>query len=159
MKNILTRSYGLFLLLLFVYTATSKALNYDTFVFQMHLAPVPLMKVLSPFLGWSIPLIEFAITIALALGFLNPAINIKAFQASVSLLTVFEMYIAAMLLSGSQLPCTCGGIISMMGWKQHLIFNGVLIVFGVISIIYLKKKSMPFVKTSTNDHDKILSRA
>ena len=148
----------LLLIALFTYTATSKFLDYDKFVFQMRLAPVPLMSLLAPVLGWVVPAIEMLIAITLAAGFFYVPLKIKGLWASVILLTIFEVYIMAMLLSGSHLPCTCGGIISQMGWKQHLIFNAFFIIGGMLSINFLRKE-----KTSAPDRNgdetKILSRA
>lgn len=158
-KTILTQICVLLLCLLFVYTSASKFLDYDKFVFQMRLAPVPLMKIFAPMLGWLMPTIEISIAIALAMGMLIPSIKIKALYASVILLSAFEIYIAIMLLSGSHLPCTCGGIVSQMGWKQHLFFNAFFILTGILSIKYLQKhKVLSSTEYDGNKH-KILSRA
>ncbi|MDP9079028.1 MAG: hypothetical protein M3O71_16490 [Bacteroidota bacterium] len=127
------------LILLFVYTATSKFLDYNKFVFQMRLAPVPLMKILAPVLGYFVPTIEMIIAISLATGFFNSSMMLKGLYASVILLLIFEIYISIMLLSGSNLPCTCGGIISQMGWKQHLFFNSFFIIGGIVTIRFLQK--------------------
>jgi hypothetical protein len=136
MKRIFVQLCSLLLCLLFVYTATNKFLDFNTFVFQMRLAPVPWMQIIAPVVGWVVPLIEFGIAIAFAFGAFNKTINRNALLASVILLSMFEIYITTMLLSGSELPCTCGGIISTMGWKQHLIFNAVFIIAGIMAIRY-----------------------
>jgi hypothetical protein len=125
----------------------------------MRLAPVPLMKILAPILGWLVPAVEFILAVALAVGMFLPAIKIKAIQGSVLLLVVFEIYIAIMLLSGSHLPCTCGGIISTMGWKQHLFFNAFFIIVAFFSIKYLKKHITSSSAKHDRDEFKILSRA
>lgn len=145
------------LIVLFAYTATSKFLDYDKFVFQMSLAPVPLMIVLASVLGWVVPVIEMVIAISLAVGFFNPSIKTKGLYTSVILLSAFEIYIAIMLMSGSHLPCTCGGIVSQMGWKQHLFFNAFFIINGILSIKYLQKHKA----SGPNGHAeyKTLSRA
>jgi len=148
----------LLLIALFTYTATSKFLDYDKFVFQMRLAPVPLMSLLAPVLGRVVPIIEMLIAITLGAGFFYIPLKIIGLWASVILLTVFEVYITAMLLSGSHLPCTCGGIVSQMGWKQHLIFNAIFIVGGVLSIKFLRKE-MTSAPDGDDDEYKILSRA
>jgi putative oxidoreductase len=127
----------LLLALLYIYTSASKILNYDKFVFQMRLAPVPLMKTLAPTLGWFMPIVESILAIGLAAGFFYPIFKIKALYASVVLLIIFEIYIGIMLLSGSHLPCTCGGIISEMGWQQHLLFNAFFIISGTMSIRFM----------------------
>jgi putative oxidoreductase len=140
MKRIpLANSVSVLLLLLFIYSATSKFLEYDKFVFQMKLAPVPLMNWSAPVLGWLIPAIETFLVIGLAAGMFHLVIQVKTLYASVILLFVFEFYISAMLLSGLELPCTCGGIISQMSWWQHLLFNAFFIITGVFSIRYSQK--------------------
>jgi len=149
----------LLLIILFVYTATSKFLDYEKFVFQMRLAPVPFMKPLAPILGWTAPIVEMIIAIVLALGCFTYSLKRRGLLASVILLSAFEIYIIIMLLSGSPLPCTCGGIISQMGWKQHLIFNGFFIIGGILTIKYSEKPSAPRQNKSGLVSNTDLSRA
>jgi hypothetical protein len=146
------------LLLLFIYTATSKFLDYDRFVFQMKLAPVPLMKWAAPILGWLVPAMETLLVIGITTGFFIPKVIIKALYASIMMLSMFEIYIGIMLLSGSQLPCTCGGIISKMGWGQHLLLNAFFIIMGYVSIRFQKTNSSAALQNDRDDF-KILSRA
>jgi len=129
---------GLFVLL-YSYTAISKILDYDLFVFQMRRAPLPLMQLIAPVLGRVIPLIE----LILAIGLLIDRIRIRALIASVGLLIIFEIYIIGMLLSGHVLPCTCGGIISKMSWKEHLLFNAIFISIGLATLFQIKKIHFP----------------
>jgi len=127
------------LLILFVYTATSKFLDYDKFVFQMKLAPLPLMKLTAPILGWLIPTIEVLLAITLAIGIIESGYQLTGIYASLILLFLFEIYISGMLFSGMKLPCTCGGIISKMSWKQHLSFNALFIILSLTAIATSKK--------------------
>jgi len=55
------------------------------------------------------------------------------------LMTVFTLYIAYMLLFTPKLPCSCGGVLQQMTWKQHLLFN---IGFTLLAAyaIWLKKE-------------------
>lgn len=159
MKRIrITNIVSLLLLLLFIYTAMSKFLDYDRFVFQMKLAPVPLMKWAAPILGWLIPSIETLLVIGLTIGLFITKVIVKALYASIMMLSLFEIYITIMLLSGSHLPCTCGGLISQMGWGQHLLFNAFFIIIGYISIRFQKTNPSEPLKND-NDGFKILSRA
>jgi putative oxidoreductase len=136
------------LLVLFAYTATIKFLDYNKFVFQMRLAPLPLMKFAAPMLGWLMPAIEMAI----AIGLLFIRFRLTALYTSVILLLVFEIYIIGMLLSGHDLPCTCGGIISKMSWKQHLAFNAIFILVGLTGILqYRKYKLIPPAKNGAGN--------
>lgn len=124
-------------ILLFAYTATSKFLNYGLFVFQMRLAPLPLMTTVAPLLGWLLPVTEAALVLFLTVK----KYRLTALYASVSLMTLFEIYIIAMLSTGDHLPCTCGGFISTMTWKQHLPFNAVFIIMGIIAIFKTRQQN------------------
>jgi hypothetical protein len=128
------------LLLLFSYTAISKLLDHHRFVFQMKQAPLPLMKTIAPLLGWLLPVMEGLLVLALFF----PRFRLKGLYAAVVLLLVFEIYITGMLLSGLDLPCTCGGILSKLSWKQHLIFNALFIITGIIPIIHLEKQKLTY---------------
>jgi hypothetical protein len=139
-KNAFQETVTLLLIILFAYTAASKFLDYDKFVFQMRLAPVPVMLWLAPTLGWLVPVIETLLVIGLSIGLFNPRLLHKSLLASITLLSLFEIYITAMLLTGRHLPCTCGGIISTMSWQLHLVFNAVFIVLGVLAIRYPKNQ-------------------
>ncbi|MBB5644908.1 MauE/DoxX family redox-associated membrane protein [Pedobacter cryoconitis] len=143
MKNLSANSLqivaAVLLILLFGYTAVSKILEYDKFVFQLKLVQMPAVALLAPLLGILIPAIELVIVWMLC----KDNLRIKGLYASFLLLLVFEIYITTMLLTGEKLPCTCGGIISQMGWKTHLVFNAVFMITSILPTIY-KPKSRIF---------------
>lgn len=130
---------AILLIILFGYAASSKVSSYREFVAQMELAPLKIMKSNAGILGWFIPLIEILIVMLLA----KEGWRREGFFASLTLLAVFEIYIAAMLLSGMDLPCTCGGIISKLSWKDHLLFNGFFIVVAILPLISTTNKKEP----------------
>jgi hypothetical protein len=53
---------------------------------------------------------------------------------SCGLMTLFTIYIAIILVVNNHIPCSCGGIIQSMSWKQHLLFNVACIILSVIGI-------------------------
>ncbi|MBB5637259.1 hypothetical protein HDF26_004492 [Pedobacter cryoconitis] len=123
------------LIMLFGYTAVSKILDYNKFVFQMKLVNVPMIPYLASSLGIVLPIVELVIVWMLC----KNNLRVKGCYASFLLLFIFEIYITIMLLSGEKLPCTCGGIISQMGWKTHLVFNAVFMIISTLPIIYKPK--------------------
>lgn len=129
------------LIVLFAYTAASKFLDYHRFVFQMRLAPFPLMKLLAPALGWIMPFFESVLVVGLGIGILSPRRLFIPLWTSLFLFLLFEIYISVMLLSGLRLPCTCGGVISEMSWSEHLLFNAVFLVLNGLAL-WLHKKDM-----------------
>lgn len=125
-------------LLLFMYTAVSKLLNYDLFVFQMQLVPSDRLSRWAPFLGRAVPIIELILVLLL---YLNKT-RLWGLIGSLTLMLSFEAYIAWMKImeiqTGMRLPCTCGGIVSQMGWTTHLYFNGIFILLLSLSIYFLQ---------------------
>jgi uncharacterized membrane protein len=90
-RNLLATVVTGLLVLLFAYTATSKFLDYDKFVFQMRLAPLPVMKSAAPILGWLMPVIEILISI----GLLISRFRLKALYATVILLLYLNVTLPA----------------------------------------------------------------
>lgn len=123
---------AILLIMLFGYAATSKLAERDRFAKQMELSPAPLVKALAPLLSWFIPLTEFVLVGML----LSDKWRKTGLYLSFSLLLVFQLYISAMLVSGLKLPCTCGGLISRLQWKEHLIFNAAFMLLSVSPFVY-----------------------
>jgi hypothetical protein len=47
---------------------------------------------------------------------------------------LFTIYVGLMISFAPHLPCSCGGVIKQMSWKQHLTFNTfftALALFGI----------------------------
>jgi len=108
------------LLLLFAYTAVSKFLNLAAF--EAVLRRTPFISRGAAVLAPATPLAELAIVLLL----LFPKTRYWGFVASAAILLLFAVYLTAMLLSGLKLPCSCGGMISALGWKEHVAMNVVL---------------------------------
>ena len=128
-----TEIISAFFILLFVYTATSKLLTHKTFLISLNKSP--LLSIASGFLSWTIPAIEIAISILLFV----PRFRRTGLLFSFSLMTLFTVYIAYMLMTSSHLPCSCGGVISKLTWQQHLWLN-VFLTMLAASAIYLSNR-------------------
>jgi uncharacterized membrane protein YphA (DoxX/SURF4 family) len=113
---------------LFLYTGISKALSLP--VFTSTLRHIPLVGILAPVLAFLIIIIEITIAILLLID----STQKQALWISLVLLVGFTVYIAGLLLFASQIPCSCGGVISSMSWQQHLLFNLFFIVLCATAI-------------------------
>jgi len=133
-KGLMTDLCIALILLLFTYSSISKFLDLKNFIFQMYRAPLPLMKIMAPVLGWLIPAIESLIVI----GLFSNRFRLRALYASFALLVLFELYITGMILSGLHLPCSCGGVIAQMSWKEHIPFNAFFIALTFYAIYEIK---------------------
>jgi hypothetical protein len=125
---------AIFLVLLFVYTASSKLLEHSRFIFQLQLSPLSLIRQFAKFLSFTVPLIELAIALLLMTGIVNDKRLNTGLWVSLILMIAFETYITLMLVSGKDLPCACGGIISLMSWRGHELFNGLIIILIVVGL-------------------------
>ena len=113
--------------LLFVYTAVSKWLDFDSF--KAVITQSPLIGSL-PVVAWLLPVIELLVAAIL----LYPCTRRTGLYAALILMIVFTGYISYMLLFSSHLPCSCGGVIKYLSWRTHLLFNTIWIVMAVIAI-------------------------
>ncbi len=114
---------------LFCYTAVSKWLSYDDFMYQLKQ---------SPFLHGGYTLFSFALPLAeLSIcTMLTVRSTAKAgFAAAALLLVLFTVYITCMLIYAPHIPCSCGGFLSGLSWRQHIVLNTVLAVLSMIGYL------------------------
>jgi uncharacterized membrane protein YphA (DoxX/SURF4 family) len=114
--------------LLFLYAAFTKLLDYQKFTVQVGQSPL-----LTGF-GDTIPWLVISLEILVAGMLMIPRTRLVALFASFSLMTMFTAYIVAILNFSPYVPCSCGGVLEKLGWTEHLIFNGVFMVFGLLGI-------------------------
>jgi len=124
-------------ILLFTYTALSKLQQISTF--RWVLAKSPLLQNTSSLLAVSIPLAELLIVLLLFF----PLTRTAGLYAAFSLMLIFTAYISYMLLFTPKLPCSCGGVLKHMSWKQHLLFNLLFTGLALAAILLQQKKSPP----------------
>ncbi|TXG39575.1 MauE/DoxX family redox-associated membrane protein [Seonamhaeicola maritimus] len=143
--QILTNTIGIILIMLFVYTASNKFLDFEHFKAQ--LTGFPFIASYANWIAWAVPLTELIIAVL----FLFPKHKLTAFYMSLLLLLVFTTYIIVILNISDSIPCSCGGILSTLGWKEHIIFNCVFIALSLTGILSIKVHK---TKTLRSDRDK-----
>ena len=116
-SNIIDKVSKFSLILLFAYTGSSKLLGHQLFL--SHLMQIQLLKTIAEPVSYLLPAVEILTAIFLAID----KMEILGLWLAAFLMTTFTIYVAGMLILKSSLPCTCGGVISSMTWKQHLLFN------------------------------------
>lgn len=120
-------------IILFVYTATSKLIHIEQF--HVRVAKMPFISEYSSLIAWSVPAIE----ILIAGLFLFPKYILSALYSSFSLMSIFTVYIIIVLRYSDSIPCSCGGVISTMSWKEHISFNCGFIALSLIGILLIQK--------------------
>ena len=103
-----------------------------------------IMAIAKPTLVVFIPLSE--IITSLLLGFEN--LRKKGFVVAAVLMALFTGYVAAIVLHFfPRVPCSCGGIIRMFTWSEHLWFNLLFLVIAVAGLTIQIQKTKNESKT------------
>lgn len=119
---------------LFVYTAESKFMTMKSF--ESILSRSPLTAPFSIIIAWAVPIIEILISILL----LIPNCKKLGLIFSLTLMSLFTVFLTYGIVSGSKLPCHCGGLISSMTWQQHIWLNIGFIILAIIGLKLYKKE-------------------
>lgn len=130
-RNFIISSIGCLFILLFTYAAISKLNTYDTFKVQIGQSPI--LTAQSSLLVWMVPVME----LLTAILYVIPRFRLWAFHLSLSLMTMFTVYIFLILKFSPYIPCSCGGVLNNLGWTEHLIFN-IAFVLLAIAGVYLQ---------------------
>ena len=128
-KGIVTEVIISAFILLFMYTATSKIYTFKSF--DKVLSEVPLFGPFHLFIAVLIPVSEIIIGILLIV----PKTKKPGLYATLILMIVFTIYLIYMVLTSSRLPCSCGGFISSLSWKNHIWLNTGLICLAFLGIL------------------------
>jgi len=122
------------LILLFSYTAIDKLMNVQQNAIV--LSNMPYITHVASYLAIIIPVLELLTVLLLII----PKTNFAGLYCSLLLMGAFTVYLVAMLTTNNNLPCTCGGVLEKMSWKQHVVFN-IIVLALIIPGIFLKSKS------------------
>lgn len=135
---------SLFFILLFFYAGSSKLIEQDNFYNNIHNSPILGSRIIASGAEWAVPLAELVIALLLSW----PKTRLKGMITAIALLFIFTGYIIGILFFSPYIPCSCGGVIGLLSWKQHLLFNLVCIILAAlnISLIKTKKKWMKELK-------------
>jgi putative oxidoreductase len=136
MKNALVLNIIIGLLIvMFLYASFSKYFDFTGFRVAMHNQPFP--GWFAKILIWILPAVE--ILTATLLYFEKTVVT--GLRFSILLMIIFTAYIALILLHVfPAIPCTCGGVIKLLTWKQHLIFNTFFLFISIYGY-WLRAKS------------------
>jgi len=125
------------LVLLWTYTATSKIGDLPEFRAQLHKQPIS--NEVAQILAFALPAGELMVAVFLVFQ----RTRLIGMIASVILMTVFTTYIIlALTRNFEKMPCSCGGVLNILTWRAHLIFNILFLALamaGCLSMIKIRK--------------------
>jgi hypothetical protein len=128
------------LILLFMYAAVSKLMEYGTF--KLQLSQSPYITRFADVIVWALPAGEIILCILLAFS----STRLIGLYGSLFLMTLFTAYIYSMLFYSYYIPCSCGGILSKMSWVTHFWFNIGFTILTIAGIFLCAKKSIKKIK-------------
>ncbi|RYF26329.1 MAG: hypothetical protein EOO42_01810 [Flavobacteriales bacterium] len=120
-------------LFLFALSAYEKFTDLERFT--AGLAKVKWIGPYAAFVAIAVPIVELIISVLLVI----PATQKLGLWAFATLLFVFTLYIASMLLWAEKLPCHCNLILEKLSFGQHLVFNIGFILLALWGIYLMKK--------------------
>lgn len=133
-KEIIIETIVFLYVVLFLYAAGSKLVDHQRFIAQI--GKSPLLTDFAGLVSWIIPAVEIIISGMLII----PRIRLTGLYAAFGMMVMFTLYIIAILSFSKELPCSCGGVLSMLGWREHLVFNIGFVLLGLTGIILLTKQ-------------------
>lgn len=141
-RNVSIEIISMLFILLFTYAALNKLLDFENF--RVQLAQSPLLSAYAGFVSWGIIVIELIVSLILFI----PRYRIIGLYCSFVLMVMFSVYIYIILNYSPYIPCSCGGILEKMNWKEHLVFNIFFVILGVITIMIVPEKKEFYAKNS-----------
>jgi hypothetical protein len=133
-RNTIIEAVTFLNIILFLYTGIAKIADYS--LMREELAQNPILAPISNLVAILFPIIEIIVVLMLVV----PRWRLKGYYLTLGLMILFTGYITILLTSGSDLPCSCGGIIQQLSWPQHLIFNIAFMIADSLVIWLLRKQ-------------------
>ena len=130
-KNTIADIICLLYILLFVYAAVSKLLDFQNF--RVQLGQSPLLSAFAGYIAWMVPILELFIVLLIV----SKRWRIIGLLGALCMMVMFTAYIFIILNYSPFVPCSCGGILEKMGWQEHFIFNFVFMILAAAGILIL----------------------
>lgn len=132
-KNLVIEIISSAFVILFIYAALSKWLEYDKFRFQIGQSPV--LTGFEDIIVWSLPATEIVIALLLT----TTRSRLVALYAAFTLMVMFTAYIIIITRFADYIPCSCGGVLSTLNWNEHLVFNIAFAALAAVAILIYPK--------------------
>lgn len=135
-KKILIEIVSLLYVVLFIYAAVSKLIDFENF--RVQLGQSPLLSAFATPVAIGVPVMEIMIAVMLLL----PKLKLYGLLSGFTLMVMFTAYIYIILNFSQFIPCSCGGVLEKMTWDQHLVFNIVFVLLASFAILFHTEKQL-----------------
>ncbi|WP_051892108.1 MauE/DoxX family redox-associated membrane protein [Arenibacter algicola] len=134
-REIIVEVTSLLFIILFAYAGLTKLLEGHLFYDNIRNSPVLRGKAIASLASWAVPLSELAVALLLILK----KTRLRGLYGAAVLMLLFTGYTVAILFFAPYKPCSCGGIISLLSWEQHLLLNLILLLLALLAILLSPK--------------------
>lgn len=141
-KGILVEVISVLFILLFVYAGTTKLMEGHMFYDNIRNSPILGGETMASIGSWFIPLSE--LTVALLIAWRRT--RLIGLYGALGLMLLFTGYTAAILFLASYVPCSCGGVITLLTWEQHFVFNIIFLLMAIWGIALSLKEQKRYKK-------------
>lgn len=121
-------------ILLFIYAAVSKLLEFEDF--RIQLAQSPLLSAYAGIIAPSVIAAELLLSMLLCFK----ATRLSGLYCSFFMMIAFTVYIYIILNYSDFVPCSCGGIIEKLSWTQHMVFNIAFALMALAAVSQTEKE-------------------
>ena len=136
---------SLLFIILFAYAGLTKLLEGHLFYDNIRNSPVLGGKAVASLASWTVPLSELAVALLL----IGRRSRLIGLYGAAVLMLQFTGYTLAIVFFAPYRPCSCGGVISLLSWEQHLVLNAILLLLALLAIFLSPKhKNTPWKKIS-----------
>lgn len=124
-----------YFVVLLSYAGISKFIEGNSLYIALINAPLYLNKPAADLLKWWIPIIEILLAISISfkttrrIGYLSIAL----------LFILLSLYAGWITWFLPNKPCSCGGLISLLSWKQHVVFNLINLILSLVAWYITKR--------------------
>ena len=134
-RETIVQTACLLFIILFAYAGLTKLLEGHMFYDNIRNSPILGGKAIASLASWAIPLSELAVALLL----IWKKTRLIGFYGVLGLMLLFTGYTLAIVFFAPYRPCSCGGIISLLSWEQHLLLNAILLLLALLAILLSPK--------------------
>ncbi|MCG2462574.1 hypothetical protein K8352_17565 [Flavobacteriaceae bacterium F89] len=135
-RTLIVESISILFILLFVYAGLTKFLEGHLFYDNIRNSPILGGTAIASLASWIIPSAELLVPVLL----IWHKTKLIGLYGALGLMSLFTVYTVAIVFFSPYIPCSCGGVISLFSWDQHLIFNTIFLLLAILGVVQAHKE-------------------
>jgi hypothetical protein len=130
-RTLIVEIIAILFILLFVYAGLTKFLEGHLFYDNIRNSPILGGTAIASFASCMIPSAELLVAVLLIWN----KTRLIGLYGALGLMSLFTLYTVVIVFFSPYIPCSCGGVISLLSWDQHLVFNTVFLILAILGVV------------------------